>query len=339
MQCKIALSGIDSNREGFSGDVTGGTRVTFSSVDMIRGSGSNGANTLHGIDIASSWILGRENSYTVGDQVLQFSMVEDVQGGSMADTFTVDGPHTGNIRGGAGADIFTISSRGSATGSITGGSGDDSFAIRGSVNGNIDGGIGNDSFAFNGGSVSGTVSGGVDSDSLNFASIAKAVRIVLSGTDNAGFSGRVRDGATVAFSGVDVITGSSSNADTLQGLDIASSWILGMEDSYTAGDKVLRFSMVEDMQGGSEADTFTVNGTHRGNLSGGAGDDTFSLDAGGSVSGTINGGADSDVFNIGSIVTGSLSGGNGADTFNMNAGGMVTGIVDGGAGTDIFILR
>jgi len=105
-----------------------------------------------------------------------------------------------------------------------------------------------------------------------------------------------------------------------------------------------------------------LNGTWSGveNLTGGAGNDTFTIGASGSLSGTITGGAaGTDTLvqtdgtnawgitgaNAGTVTdvvggwTGieSLTGGSGADTFTFSAAATLSGVINGGAGTDTLV--
>ena len=93
---------------------------------------------------------------------------------------------------------------------------------------------------------------------------------------------------------------------------------MGATDTYASNSQTLAFSALEHMTGGTDVDTFTINGAHTGDLSGGDG---------------------ADVFNIDATHTGDLAGGNDADTLNLNTGGTVTGDVDMGAGDDVIMAN
>ena len=364
-------------------------------------------------------LLGASDSYASGGQTLVFSSLEHIQGGSMADSFTVNGAHRGNITGGAGADVFTLAAAVSGSvsgegggdsftlnnggsvsmgisggadadtftlnsgsmvaGGITGGAGADVFTLAGavtdsvsgedgsdsftldngsSVSGDITGGAGADSFDFNGGTVAGTVAGGADDDTLDFADTSAALTIAFTMVDSDGFTGSVTGGPVSMFSGINTIAG-GSGTDSMTGLNADAAWILGASDSYASGGQTLVFSLLEHVQGGAMADSFTVNGAHSGNITGGdgadvftltaavsgsvsgdGGDDSFTLNNGGSVSMGISGGADADTFilNSGSNVSMGISGGAGAGTFTLSSGSTVVGGISGGADADVFTL-
>jgi len=73
-----------------------------------------------------------------------------------------------------------------------------------------------------------------------------------------------------------------------------------------------------------------------GDLAGGAGDDIFNFNAGGSVTGAITDGAGDDTFNVSTALTKDLAATTGNDTFNLRA--VLTGSITGGADDDSFIL-
>ncbi|MGV0006131.1 MAG: beta strand repeat-containing protein, partial [Candidatus Porifericomitaceae bacterium WSBS_2022_MAG_OTU9] len=351
----LALSGTPDSA-GFGGSVSGGAVVSFTGIDVITG--GSGTDSVQGLDAAGAWVLGASDSYASNGQTLMFSALENMQGGTMVDMFTVDGAHTGNIVGGSGADTFTLSA--GLTGMLAGNEGDDVFNVNSgsSVSAGVSGDAGSDTFAFNGGTVSGTLAGGADSDTLDFAGIANALMLALSGTpDGAGFGGSISGGTVLAFSGINVITG-GSGTDTIQGLDTANTWTLGAADSYASGSQTLMFSALENLQGGSMVDSFTVSDTHSGMAAGGAGDDGFVLSGSGLFTAGIDGEAGTDTVNgrnmdaiwtisgaagSGMVVSGALTqafaavenlnGGSMADTFDFN-GGTVTGTVAGGGDGD-----
>ena len=332
----VCLSGTP-DADGFSGSVYGGAIVTsFSGVNDITG-GSD-TDTITGLNSGSIWILGTSDSYVADGRTLMFSALEHIQGGSEADSFTVNGARTGNIMGGAGADVFTLS--GAVTGSLSGEGGGDTFNLNsgGSVSMGISGGTGADMFDFNGGTVAGTVAGNADSDSLDFADISTALTVELSSLSTAtgsdGFDGDVSDGVTFRFTGINDITG-GSGTDSLKGFDAVADWTLGASDSYVTGGQRLTFSDMEHVRGGDMDDCFIVRGTYNGNIDGGDGINSFDLYSGSNITGNIYGGADGDYFylNRGSRVTGNISGDGGSDTFYFYDG-TVSGTVDGGADDD-----
>ncbi|MDD9817605.1 MAG: hypothetical protein OXU61_05670, partial [Gammaproteobacteria bacterium] len=313
-----ALTGT-ANGEGGADTFALGASGSATALD-----GGADMDVLQGRDAAAVWTVGATAiGYAAGGamQTLPaFSDIEVLRGGMLADTFIVSGARSLRLEGGAGADVFTLTA--ALTGSLSGEGGADRFNLDmgGSVSGGIAGGMGADTFDFNGGTVTGTVAGGAGADVLDFADSTMAVSVTLSGTPDAdGFGGGVTGGATVgAFSGIGELRGGPATTDRLTGLGAAASWTVGAADRYASGGQTLAFGGIEELQGGSAADAFTVNGAHTGDLRGGAGADTFTVEA---------------------ALTGGLSGEGGADTFNLNPGGGVSGAIGGGLGADRFRLE
>ncbi|MDD9824331.1 MAG: hypothetical protein OXU43_04065, partial [Gammaproteobacteria bacterium] len=144
--------------------------------------GGHGSDRLSGLDAASTWTLGATDSYESGGQSLGFSAVEDMQGGSGADAFTVNGAHTGDLLGGSGADTFALSA--SLTGSVSGEGGADTFELNagGNVSMDIFGGSEGDTFRFDGGGVARAVDGGAGGDTLDMSLLAGPLTIYMDRT-------------------------------------------------------------------------------------------------------------------------------------------------------------
>ena len=323
----IGLSGVPGST-GFSGSVSGGVTVSsFSGVDTITG--GSGTDALAGLNADATWNLGASDSYVSNDsggvaRTLAFSSVETFIAGARADTFNISRAYTGSLDGGAGDDIFNLNTGGSVSGGITGGAGADTFD-------------------FNGGVVTGAVVGGGDDDALDFSGTSDELAIYLTGTSvSDGFAGTVYDpnSFTVVstFTGINTIIGSSSDNDTLAGLDdVDATWNLDTSDSYESGGETLMFSSLETFTAGAMADTFNISRAYTGSLDGGAGDDVFNLNTGGSVSGGITGGAGDDMFDFnGGTVAGAVVGG--ADSASLDFSGVSGALNIGlsGVGSDGF---
>ena len=154
----------------------------------------------------------------------------------------------------------------------------------------------------------GTVAGGGDDDHLNMAGLDAMLTIALSDTPTAdGFSGDVSGDATIAFTGIDEVTGGSV-ADTLMGRDAATTWAVTADGVGTLTDtgtmEELAFNSIANLTGGNMMDTFTVSGAHTGDLTGGDGVNTYTIEA---------------------MLTGDVTGGDGVDTLNLNTNGVVDG--------------
>ena len=131
----VSFSGTP-NVTGYSGSVSGGATISFTGINKITGGG--GTDSLTGLDAVSTWILGtRSNSYSSNNHNLVFSSIENIHGGSMADSLDMSGMTTdlavslsgtpnvtgysGSISGGTTVSNFTGINK------ITGGSGTDSL--------------------------------------------------------------------------------------------------------------------------------------------------------------------------------------------------------------------
>ena len=189
---------------------------------------------------------------------------------------------------------------------------------------NLTGGAGDDLFRFlNGGSISGTIDGAGGVNTLDYSAQVAGVAVDL----NAGTATGLSD-----FSNVNKVQG-GSGADTLRGLDASNVWTVSSLNAGTVGGT--EFSDIENLEGGSVEDTFVVElgGGLTGTLSGGLGLDeligadklnTWTVDAG--DSGTLN------ALPFEQIE--SLVGGSDEDEFLFALAGFVSGHFTGGPGLD-----
>ncbi len=113
----ITLTGLGTN-EGFAGtdpSITGG----FNNITSLVGSAA--ADSLNGLNAVSGWTINGTNQY-VSTNTLDFSAIENLNGGSAVDTFDVSANHTGNLHGGGDADTFNFFGGAILTGAVNGGS-------------------------------------------------------------------------------------------------------------------------------------------------------------------------------------------------------------------------
>ncbi|MHC5112633.1 MAG: beta strand repeat-containing protein, partial [Planctomycetota bacterium] len=173
----------------------------------------------------------------------------------------------------------------------------------------------------------------------------------------ADYTGTVHGGAgddqfnlTASQSGL--IDGGAGTGDVINGTAAANVFVVSAANGGTANG--MTFANVENLNGGAAADVFTFTGVLTGTAAGLGGDDSFTLNVGGSVT-SIAGGTDNDTiigndggnaFVVNAANTGTanglafsgienLTGGAAADTFNFTVnddGGLTT--VDGAAGDD-----
>src|SRR5207237_659203 len=188
----VTLTGSTAN--GYSGSsaaVTGG----FIGINSITG---NGAGTLTGENVASTWTLAASKTYNDGGvATLTFSGFGTAQGGSAADTFNVTAATTLNLKGGLGNDAFNVNAVLSGTVDGEGGTdtlaGSTSYVVSGANSGtasnvsgafsnieNLTGTAGVDSFTFqNLGTLSGNVDGLGGADTVDLNAKVGAVSINL----------------------------------------------------------------------------------------------------------------------------------------------------------------
>jgi hypothetical protein len=318
---------------------------TFSNISSLVGSG--GSDTLVGPDGGAAWNLTDPNAGSVSG--VNFSSFENLTGGADNDTFTFINPGKldGSIDGGGGDNTITGDNTGDTfnitdlnQGTI------DTLLPNGFSNiQNLSGGPGPDTFAFQGsGHLSGKIDGGAGSDRLDFSATGSQVVTLttLGGTD--GFSGNTGVGGPIGgtFANINALTGSTDHMDRLHGLNRVSAWSIsgGNSGQYqdTVSSRMLAFTDIEFLDGGTHADAFTfTGGTLAGNIDGGAGAPNTIVGDNGGRAFTVT---DVDTGTIPALLFGTftrvqnLTGGTGADTFAFQAAGRLSGTVDGGAGKD-----
>ncbi len=275
--------------------------------------GGGGVDTLTADNVTNSWaITGPASGGVTG--VGGYLAIENLTGGSGADTFTLSGGSVpGTLNGGGGTDILVADNvanswniTGAGSGSVTG-----VTAFTGMER--LTGGTADDAYLFGAAGSVAIIDGGGQAvaDSADFSAVTSPVAVTLGGN----------------VIGVESITGDGT--DSLAGPDQTNSWnITGLNQGTVAG---VAFSGFANLTGGSAADGFTLaGGTVAGTIDGGAGTDT--LTAGNQANSwtvTTTGGG---------LLTGTggfagmenLTGGSADDTFIFGANGAVSGVVSGG---------
>jgi len=250
----VTLSGA-----GTSNGLAGGTSITgtFDNINVIAASTAAG-DSLTGIDAAAAWGIDGTNQYT-STNTLAFSNFETLTGGSDVDTFTLSaGGSVTDLNGGDNADVFNFNG-GALTGTASGGAGDDTFDFADTV------------------TIAGGIDGGAGSDTIDWADYGSARAVTLTNvgaTD--GFDGTE---ATIGggFDNIDAVVGAAGAGDSLTGIDATATWALDATNTYTSGTNTLTFSNIEDLTGGTGADTFDFAdaATVGGAIDGAAGTDTL----------------------------------------------------------------
>lgn len=273
-------SGSDKFKFGVNGKVTG-------TLD-----GGGGDDTLTGRDTNGIWTIDPANKASLADSngvyVANFTGIEILKGGTLADTFNINAAFAGAIDAGAGTNTFNINA---SVGKLTGGIGDDSFILmdNGSITSLVDGGGGVNTLTarntVNTWNITGENSGNVTNvnsfiniQALQGGSAADTFVInhsflgdikgglgndIFTINENVGkiFGGEGDD--TFTFSGastVSLIDGGLGANNKIVGRNIANTWTLSALNDGTVEDtntKVIyaSFFSIQSLQGGSATDT------------------------------------------------------------------------------------
>lgn len=273
-------SGSDKFKFGINGKITG-------TLD-----GGGGDDTLTGRDTNGVWTIDPANKASLADSngvyVANFTGIEILKGGALADTFNINAAFAGAIDAGAGTNTFNINA---SVGKLAGGIGDDSFILmdNGSITSLVDGGGGANTLTarntVNTWNITGENSGNVTNvnsfiniQALQGGSAADTFVInhsflgdikgglgndIFTINENVGkiFGGEGDD--TFTFSGAStasLIDGGLGANNKIVGRNIANTWTLSALNDGTVEDtntKVIyaSFLSIQSLQGGSATDT------------------------------------------------------------------------------------
>ncbi|MDA1251388.1 MAG: hypothetical protein O2820_19430 [Planctomycetota bacterium] len=298
----LAFSLTSSSGTGFSGTESSlltGTG-TFAGIDSLRGGAA--ADQINGLDVDSTWGIDGSNTYTDNmARLLAFSLLEVVNGGSMADRFDVTGFQSVTLNGGAGDDQLNITANGAF------------------LNGPFDGGD------------------GTDTVSLSGLSTGQSVTLTANGAID-GFNGTT---STIlgGFRNVDSLSG-SSGTDTLTGMNVVAIWEIDGTNTYEDDptNRIVAFSGFENLQGGTRTDTFNITNDPTANLLGGSDDDKFVFSDGATLTGTINGESGSDVVDYSAFLSSVTASVGDFTSIEEIIGGSAVDVIAGGSGNDTFIV-
>ncbi|WP_024462158.1 filamentous hemagglutinin N-terminal domain-containing protein [Marinimicrobium sp. LS-A18] len=260
-------------------DGTSGSPLWLKGMETIRAH-TDRENLLIGPDLQSDWIIDRANGgrLVAEGQTVSFTGIQTLWGGSNQDDFILvrnggqTGSVTGGVNGGVGTDTLTIGSAdgeaidwtvyGYAAGSadragtftgievLAGGQGDDRVTLTGAQAWvqSIAAGAGTNTLTYD-----------VEPNDVNAATWA------LSGPNNGSVTlGEAEDG--INFTAISALTG--SGADTLQGTDNPSEWIISgahegtLETSVSGDEQRLDFAGMSTLSGGSGNNTLTASGAN-----------------------------------------------------------------------------
>ncbi|MBV5304949.1 MAG: hypothetical protein JZU70_12260, partial [Chlorobium sp.] len=292
--------------------------------------------------------------------------IEDLIGGSGNDTLTGDGGNnvltggagTDTLAGGAGNDTYRFGNDWGSETPLTGvgsdtfdfsavtvpltftfsltgltiSDGANSITHNGGFVKNLVGGSAADSFIFKASVIfNGSLDGRDGSDTLDFSAYTTAMLFSLTGSNSDGFSGSAGS-ALSSFAGINSLL-SGAGVDTLTGLNSVSTWTINSACNldistctYQSSGQTLNFARLENLSGGSQADTFAFVGA-------------------GSVTGTVTGGAGNDTLDYGGYSTpvtvnlgdGTVTGTAGISSMENFFGSPFGNIVYGDAGNNILI--
>jgi Ca2+-binding RTX toxin-like protein len=253
----FVLSGIGTF-DGFNG-TAGALAASFTNIDSLIG-GTSGTDSLRGLDVPASWTVATSGAYQSSGRQLAFNAIENLNGGTAADTFNVTGNVSANITGDAGADVVSVNSNVTLTGTVTTGTENDRVALG------------------TGASVTGAVDGGTGTDTLDYSSATSAITVTLAAAGADEFAGTASSLAA-GFSQFDNLIGSSAAGDVLNGRNSDSTWTVSGASTYaaTGSGGTFGFASIEILNGGSGADIFNVSGSRTADLSGNAGNDEFNF--------------------------------------------------------------
>ncbi|NOZ19573.1 MAG: hypothetical protein GXP25_00630, partial [Planctomycetes bacterium] len=322
-------------------------------IERVIGDGAN--DTFQGNNIANTWIIDGVNTGTLGGTI-RFVDMPNLTGGTNTDSFTftnagrldgaidgnggidtIVGDDDGNAFSLTGADSGTLTGK-TATGfssieNLTGGLVGDTFAIGSgaTLSGNVDGGLGADTLTQADGANTWTITGANAGTVTDISGTFTSIESLTGGTGNDGFT--INSGATLAGN----IDGGSGGTDTLAQVDGANTWTVTGVNTGTVTDLGGTFSNIDNLTGGTGNDDFTINSgaTLSGNIDGATGANTLTQVDG--VNAWLITGADTGtVTDVGGTFSNiqDLTGGAGADTFTFGSGATLSGNIDGGGGSD-----
>jgi len=325
--CASQTTAMALNLQEQSFTLSGG----FSGVEEFVG-GSSTNDHITGDNQSRTWIINGSNAgYIDSVSNFVFSNVEQITGGSDADTFELltGVSVSAGIEGGDGSDIMDMSQQNlgvtvTITGADAGMAAGQSFTGVESVKGSQE----NDTFTFSdAASLTGTIDGQAGSDTLDYNAYSTAITQNLQTEQITAISG---------YSSIEIIIGGASNSDMILGKNEPTTWPLTADDTCY-WDSSITFQSFENITGGTEADSFTMydGAAFTGTVDGGAGSDSldYSLLTSG-IAAAITGADTGTVADQSFVGVESLKGSQGNDSFTFSDAADLTGSIDGQAGSD-----
>ena len=272
-QVDVTLNDLGS-ADGFAGQGTGITG-TFDNIDLIDiSTGGTNSDTLTGADRAATWELDGSDRYiddSQPDHDLALTGFDELNGGSLADTFDISADRSYDLYGGDGSDDFNLIGNATLTGLLDGQNGAE--------------------------------------DSLDFSQYASAPDVTIIDVDATGYRG-TQAAITDGFSGIDHLVGTVNagvdgailrgyNWDSAEPVWYPSLWNLaGANSTYmlTSAVNSLRFESFDLLFGSNDIDRFNLLVDTQAILFGGPGDDLFSIQGGAKLIGSLDGGGGSNTL-------------------------------------------
>ena len=279
--------------------------------------GTNAADsTLIGANTANTWEITDINEGIINGTI-NFTDFNNLVGGSLEDTFTLNGGSVTNINGGAGTNTLigentpnTWDITGTDTGNINGAN--DFTQIQNLVGGSLD-----DSFIIGDGvRFNGSITDTGGTDKVDFSAYTTPLIVNLN---------------TLRAVGIEQLIGTTTAESTLIGANNPNSWeITDINEGIL--NSTLNFIDFNNLIGGSVEDTFIVKGGSVTNINGGRGSDTLvanniinTWNLTGPDAGNLNG--NNSFTQIENFIGGNLD-----DTFLFGDGASISGNLNGGLG-------
>ncbi|NER34040.1 MAG: hypothetical protein F6J93_08350 [Oscillatoria sp. SIO1A7] len=303
---------------------------TISSIEAATGAPGLD-NNLSGDNTGNYWNITGTNS---GDINGSFTFVNfpNLIGGSDTDTFDLNGGTVATINGAGGTDNTIIGDDENNGWAIAAKNGGHlsylNNAIPFSNIQNLTGGNLDDTFIFqDGGSIDGNINGVSTTDTLDYSTYNSPVTVDLGNNTATAVGGTI--------SSIEAAKGGTTASNVLIGENAANTWKVTSENSGNISNinGTFNFETFQNLTGGSNADSFVLNGGTVTTIDGGAGNNSLTGDntsnswnLTGSNGGTLNGSlAFSNIQN--------LTGGTDSDAFVFNDGASIDGNIDGNIGT------
>ncbi len=354
-----AVTGLVTSFTHIQNLVGGSGNDTFtlaSGVVSFNGSitGGGGIDTLAATDGSNAWQITGANAGTLNTTTV-FSGITNLMGGSGTDTLTgVAGGSNWNI---TGANAVSVSGmNGTSMEALVGGAGNDTFTLASGVvsfNGSITGGGGIDTLAATDGSNAWQITG-ANAGTLNTTTVFSGITNLMGGSGTDTLTG-VAGGSNWNITGANAVSVSGMNGTSMEALVggagndtfTLASGVVSFNGSITGGGGIDTLAATDGSNAwqitGANAGTLNATTVFSGisNLTGGSGNDTFTLSGTGNISGLIIGGGGIDTL-VGNNLVNSwlLTGANAGsltDTHGSNAFSGIANLI-GGSSNDTFTL-